>query len=275
MSEIVAAVRAELFRLRRGTGRIFLLLPATIAALRIGQQLAAERLRAAGSEVLEPITGFALLADGLRAAGGALTFALLVLGALGLVRDRETGMLAAMFTSRSRVAVVFGKALALIVFAVTSLALAFGVSFALANFARGMGSIELEGVVVVEASELWRDVGSAFFAALPPACCAAWFALAISALTSTSGAAVATVLVPVVCFDVLKSAFPDSARYVFATYAPLLSDGSTLSRLTDLARGYSNVSWADGELMLSCVVPGASACILLLITALVTRIRSA
>lgn len=275
MSEIRSTLRAELYRLRRGTARTLLALPAVVAALRIGQELLVERISAGKNEITEPMTGFALLADGLRAGGAALTFALLILGALSLVRDRESGMLASAFTLRSRLAIVLGKALSLVVFCAVSFVGAFLVSYLLANFTRGLGSIELEGVVVVDAAELWQDIHYGVLAALPPLCCAGFFALAVSAITSTSGTAVASVLVPFVCFDVLKSAFPDASRYVFASYAPLLGDGSTLSRLTDLARGYSNVDWADGELMLSCLVPLASAGILLVVTALATRLRPA
>lgn len=275
------AFRAEWYRLACGSAaRWLLVLPALGAVIRMCFSLAIDRVDETRAELDGAIpgaaaSGFALLADGLRTGGGILTFVALVLGASALVRDRENGMLATAMIARGRASLVLGKALALATFVLVSWLLVFGSAYLLAYSTRGLAGLEIEGVEVVGAAELWADVLDGALAVIPPLFVAAWFALVISSIADGSGFAMATSLVPFVTFDVLKSAAPDATRFVFATYAPLLSEGSTLSRLTGLARGYANVDWAPDELMLSAVVPSITGVFLILIAIAVTIRRPA
>ncbi len=276
------ALAAELYRLRGATSvRVLLGLPLVAALLRMVFEATlgdASALKAAaegaGAESI-PITGFALLADGLRIAGGVLTFCALVLGALSLVRDRENGMLATCFLVQRRGTLVLAKALAIAVSITFSYFVATLGALALAAFLRGLHGLEIEGVEVIASADLARDVLYGALAALPPMIAAGLFGVAVSAVCSGSGHAMAMTLVPFVTLDVLKSALPGASRYAFSSYAPLLTDGSTLSTLTGIARGYANVDWAPNELWLSCAVPTASGILLVALAVLSTRIRPA
>jgi hypothetical protein len=283
---LLAAIRAELYRGSRGRiPLLLLLLPALVAALRMTFALLAARVAGAkdalgsggadGELVAGTGTGgFPLFADGLRAGGGALTFAVLLLGALALVRDREHGTLAALCAVRTRGAIVLAKGFALAVYVVAAFTLLFGACFAIAASTLGLAGIEIEGIEVMSAAELWHDLVFACAASIPPWIAIAWLALALSACCSTSGAAVSIAIVPLVTFDVAKSAMPRIAEWVFASYAPLLADGSALHRLVDLARGYANVDWLDGELTRSSLLPCWQGALCLLLAVIVTRRRS-
>jgi hypothetical protein len=275
------ALRAEAYRLACGVGvRWLLLIPALGALIRMVFALGLDRVDAARAQLEggadgAAVTGFALLSDGLRAGGGILTFVALVLGAASLVRDRENGMLATGMIARGRASLVLGKALALAGFVIAAWALVFAASWGFAALTRGLAGLEIEGVEVVSGAELWADVVDGALAVIPPLVAAAWFALLVSAFADGSGFATAGALVPFVTYDVLKSALPDATRWVFATYSPLLSEGSTLSRLTGLARGYANVDWAPDELLLSAAVPAATGVVLILLAIAVTMRRPA
>jgi hypothetical protein len=276
----LAVIRAECYRYSRSVGvRWLVVLPALIAVLRMVGALVFER--ASGVDPSRSVddavetTGFALLADGLRTGGAVVTFVALVLGAMGLVRDRENGMLATGIIARGRVSLVVGRALALALVVLLAWGGVVATASGVASFTRGLVGLEIEGVEVVAAAELWDDVIAAILTSLPPLIAAAWFALAVSAFADGSGFAMAGSLVPFVSFDVLKSALPDAAPYVFSTYAPLLADGSTVARLTGLARGFANVDWAEHELLLSACVPAASGVVLILVAIAVTMRRPA
>ncbi|MFH0945403.1 MAG: ABC transporter permease subunit [Planctomycetota bacterium] len=279
-------LRAEMYRFRKTRATwVLLVLPALFGAARILGAHAADRLKraqeiAAGLDSpasLESIaeSGFGPLADGLRTGGAVLTLLLLILGAMQLVRERETGALGLAFLARSRGAVVVGKAFSLLLFTLCAFLLLFLVSAGIAAGLNGLGPVVDEGFEMASAAELWADTARGSLSCLPALFAAGLFGLFISALASTPATAVAGTLVPFLAFDVLGGLFEEFSRRVFVTYTPFLGGGSPLVRLTEIARAFSDAGWAEGELSRAVWVPGLEGLLLLLLAVLVTRLRPA
>lgn len=279
----VPPLRAELFRmLRVRSNWLLLLLPPLVGAARVlggrvGDDLARSRRAIEGADAagVAAVSGFGPLADGLRTGGAVLTLVVLISGALALVRERENAALGLAFLARSRLAVLLAKALALALFALLGFALLFAGSAGVAGALYGFGAVVEEGYEMASASELWIETAKGSLAVLPALVAAGWFALLVSALAATTGAAVSGALIPFVAFDVLRGLFGDGVRHVFATYVPFLSDGSTLATLTKIARAYSDAGWAPHELLRATCIPGAEGLLLLLAAAIALHARPA
>ena len=282
MAGVGNALRAELYRLARSRGTIWLLLlPAIAGAARIlGDRLAARiaaarRLASGDGAGVVDVSGFGVLADGVRAGAAMLTLLALLLGALALVRERDHGTLALSHLAVGRARFVIARGLGLAAFVVGAFVVLVGVSAGAAAVLVGLGDVVEEGFVMAEARQLWVDTAKGAGAAIPALVAAGWFGLAVSSISNTPGPAVFLATVPVFLFDVLKGLFPDVAARVFVGWLPLLSSDTPLSHLTDIARGYSDVTWQEGELLNAWRVPGAWAVALLAVAVLVTKRRSA
>lgn len=277
---LLGPLRAELFRVLRTRATLtLLLLPALAGALRILAAHVAARSQfsrdALAGAVAPAGNGFGPLADGLRTGATVLALVLLVAGALALVRERESGALGLAFLGVRRGTWVMAKALSLLSVMLGGFALLFATCAALAGALHGLGPIVDEGYEIASAAQLWGEVGRACLPSLSGLAATAWFGLAISACASSSGAAVACTLVPVVLVDVLKEMHHGLAQYLFVTYAPLLGDGSPLARLPDMARSYADAMWRDGELARAAWVPALWCGVLVLLAIWVTRRRPA
>lgn len=274
-------LRAELFRLLRVRGnQVLLLSPAAVAWVHLWVRASATRRDVAAAALAAgpdapPPSGFGPLADGLHTGGVALTVVLLVLGALSLARERESGALGAWFLARGRGAVVLAKAGALVLAGAAGFGVLFAACYAFARWRYGLGPIVEEGYELATRAELWAEIRRGTLPALPGILAAPLFGLFVSSLLSSTGAAVAATLVPFVAMDLLKELLGDGARYAFVTYAPLIGGGSPLAKLPDMARFYADQQWREGELFLATWVPSAW-CVAWVVAAMwVTRRRSA
>ena len=262
----LALLRADVYRLRctRG-GWAALLAPALVGGLRILGSSVSQRLdltrRAAQDSDFDPtlmpvVNGFGPLADGLRTGGFVLALVALLLGALLIVRERENGVLGLGLLAGSRFSLLVGKLLALCLVLVLSSGLLFCVCYLTTSTLFGLEDVVEEGYVMATARELLSDVVLAWLAALPAWLAAGSFGLLLSTVTATTGAAVGATVVPFLLADLLLGMLGEGARWVFITYVPSLGEESTLARLTEVARAYSDAGWRDGELMHAALVPG-------------------
>lgn len=275
--------RAELLRLLRTRSNwVLLLLPALVAGLRIIGAHAADRMErarriASGAEMLieEGQSGFGPLSDALRTGAAVLTLLLLLLGALQMVRERESGALGLSLLARSRGAVVLGKVCFLMMFTLVGFILLFAISAVVAAGLHGLGPVVDEGFEMASAAELWSETLRGCLASLPALLCAGLFGLFVSSIASSAGAAMAGTLVPFVVLDVLGGLFEGISSRLFVTYVPFLGNGSPLVHLTEIARAFSDAEWREGELLRAVSVPGFEGFVLILAAILVTRRRSA
>ncbi len=259
--------------------RIALILPAVACVLRIfwskGSAHWEEARRIAqGLKVAASAgNGFGPMADGLRTGGAVLSLVALVVGAMIWVRERESGVQMLVLLDRRRVLVVLSRAAALSVLVLLSMALMLGGAAASSAIAYDLKSLVEDGFEMATATELWTDTLKAALAAMPGLLGSACFGLLVSVLTSSSGAAVAGTLIPFVLFDLLQGLLGDSARFVFVRYVPFLGEHSTLARLTDVARAYSDAGWEENELLMATAVPALELLVVLLIACLWSRRR--
>jgi hypothetical protein len=261
---------------------ILLLFPAAVGALRIAgghvatQFQEAERV-AQGLQAAAAAdqNAFGPLADGLRTGGAALALLLLVLGALAVVRERESGGLAQWVIAAPRTMFVLARAFGLAVWLLAGIAVLFLFCLATAGLLHDLGPVVEDGHEMATAAELWADTGRALMATVPALLCAALFGLFVSTISSTAGAAVAATLVPFVLFDVLRGLLGGAADHVFVTYVPFLGEDAPLARLTDIARAYSDAFWEDGELRAATLVPAWEALVLIVLSVIVVRARPA
>lgn len=283
MTAWTAPLRAEICRtwFTRATWGL-VLAPAVVAALRIvggriGEKVEHAQKLAAGasSSAAEAVNGFGPLADGLRAGAAVLALLLLVQGATTFVRDRDSGVLGQWYVATPRTLVVLARVFGVASWLLPALVALLAVAAAVAHGIYGLNDIVEEGDVMATANELWVDVAKGVVGVIPGLLTCAVFGIAVSALASTAGGAVAGTLVPFILFDVLRALLPNGAKYVFVTYVPFLGDGSTLSRLTDIARAYSDAVWNVEEFERAWTIPGAQALVLMLLTILACRLRPA
>ncbi len=256
-------------------------LPALVATLRIVGSRVADRV-ASGQHAMQhgggaaraaaEASGFGPLADGLESGGAVLALLVMIVAALELVRDRESGQLSIALLAASRPGLVVAKLASVAAFLVVGFVLLFGVSAAVASFTYGLTAVVEDGAEMASAAELWRETWFGALAALPALLTAGSFGLFVSACASSSGAAVAGTLVPFVMVSLLGGLVPGLAGRVFVTYVPFIGDGSTLARLTDIARAYSDAEWLDLPSRALCW-PAAQALGFVLLAILVTRRR--
>lgn len=283
MSSWIAPLRAEIGRtwFARSTWGL-VLAPAVVATLRIvggwiGERVEhAQKLAAnASTGATDVVNGFGPLADGLRAGAAVLALLLLVQGATTFVRDRDSGVLGQWYVAAPRSLVVLARVFGVASWLLPALVILLLVAAAVAHGIHGLTDIVEEGDVMATANELWLDVAKGVAGVIPGLLTCAVFGIAVSSVANTAGGAVAGTLVPFILFDVLRALLPNGAKYVFVTYVPFLGEGSTLSRLTDIARAYSDAVWNVEEFERALTIPGAQALVLMLLTILACRLRPA
>jgi hypothetical protein len=282
MTSVFAPLRAEVARtwFARSTW-VLVWAPAVVAGLRIvggrvGEKVEqAQKLAAGADGATLAANGFGPLADGLRAGAAVLALLLLVHGATTFVRDRESGVLGQWYVAAPRSLVVVARVCGVASWLLPALLVLLGLAAAVAHGIYGLTDIVEEGDVMATAGEIWVDIAKGVAGVIPGLLTCAVFGIAVSSTANSAGGAVAGTLVPFVLFDVLRALMPNVAKYVFVTYVPFLGDGSTLSRLTDIARAYSDAVWNPEDFERAWSIPGASALVLVLLTILACRMRSA
>lgn len=275
-------IMAEMYRLFRVRATWYLLAsPALVAWIYLwfgaasSERDAAKAALSGGATPQVSESGFGPLADGLRSGGVVLTLVLLVLGALALARERESGALGTWFMGRSRGAVVVAKATALLAATGVGFGWLFVACYAFARWKYGLGPIVDEGYELATVDDLWAEIRRGTWPALPGIAAAPLFGLFVSSMVSSTGVAVAATLIPFVLGDVLKELMGDGGRYLFVTYAPFLGAGSPLAKLPDMARFYADQEWRAGELMRATWVPTAWGVALVVLAIWITRRRPA
>ncbi len=273
-------IAAELFR--RGRARstwVLVVLPALVGVARIVGGRVADRvatsrhaLDAGAAHAATEASGFGPLADGLVTGGAVLALLVMIVAALELVRDRESGQLSIAFLAAPRESVVLAKLVSVAAFLAVGFLLLFAASTGAAMATFGLSAVVEDGAEMASAAELWRETLFGAAAVLPALLTAGAFGLCVSAFASTTGAAVAGTLVPFVMIALLGGLVPDLAGRVFVSYVPFIGDGSTLARLTDIARAYSDAEWLDLPRR-ATLWPLAQAVAFVLVAILVTRRR--
>lgn len=269
---VLRLARAELGRLLRRRAALFVfLVPALVAALRVAMPVAL----GAGLSAARAENGFGPLADGLRIGGAALTFVLLLGGSLSVVRERESGHLGLSLLAASRGALFLAKTLVQLSVLAGAAALLLCAAVGSAATCHDLGPLVEDGFEMATTSELWSNVWHCLGAALPAWFAAAVFALTVSTLSSTTGAAVFAALLPVTLFGLASGLGGDAWTRVFLAHVPFVGDDSALSRLPDLSRGFSDVYFEPGELAAACSVSLWQALALMALGWLVMRVRPA
>ncbi len=271
MSGLLRSLRAESYRLLRTRSvwgcALFL---AAVSVLRVLLGSATRNLERAeavarGATVDEASgAGWALLVDGWRsglAAGGLL---LLLQAARTLAADRESGVLCLSITrASSRGAVVLARALlgvplVLGVFCVTGLA-----AWLAASASFDFGPLVENDYEIFSAEELADELALASLASLPALLTTWTFGLFLSAALR-SGTGAMTVAVSVfLSFDLFKEALGEAQYLVFAAFAPSFVDGSWMSEMSGVARGYSDAGYAAAIASQNWVVPWPQAALFL------------
>ncbi len=279
----LAILRAELFRLSRTRGgRIGLLVPAALGAgqvllVDLLDSMKAARAAAESGAVDVPLSpAFGLFADGLGGLGAmALVMIALLTGAFSVVRERDQGSFALLVLARSRGSVVVGKALGTCLYVIVAFMALLLASMGAAALRHDFTAIVEDGYEMASASEQWLEVARAVGAGLPAILCCACFGVLVSAVTAGVGAAAVGAVVPFTLLALFQSTLGGAAERLFITYAPFFSERAPLTRLSKVARAFSDTHWESGELLRATLVPSVEAVVCLALAWLVTRRRSA
>ena len=112
-------------------------------------------------------------------------------------------------------------------------------------------------------------------AAVPALLACAAFGIAASSLARTSGTAMALAVVPVLLFELFPGLLGPAQHWLFFSAIPLIGDDSSLIRLSDVARAYSDAGWEPHELVRSATISTLQAAALLGLACAVTSRRAA
>ncbi|MBL8839979.1 MAG: ABC transporter permease subunit [Planctomycetes bacterium] len=280
----LAILRAELFRLSRTrAGRIGLVVPALLGALQVvvadfmdAAKLARAAAESGASEALPPSPAFGLFADGLGGLGAmSLVMIALLTGAFSIVRERDQGSFALLVLARSRGSIVVGKALGTCLYLIVAFVALLLATMGTAAIRHDFTAIIEDGYEMASAGDQWLEVARAVGAGLPAILCCACFGVLVSAVTTGVGAAAVGAVVPFTLLALFQSTLGGAAERLFITYAPFFSERAPLTRLSKVARAFSDTHWEQGELARAALVPGVEAIACLALAWLITRRRSA
>lgn len=280
----LAILRAELFRLSRTrAGRIGLVVPALLGALQVlvadfmdAAKLARAAAESGASEALPPSPAFGLFADGLGGLGAmSLVMIALLTGAFSIVRERDQGSFALLVLARSRGSIVVGKALGTCLYLIVAFVALLLATMGTAAIRHDFTAIIEDGYEMASAGDQWLEVARAVGAGLPAILCCACFGVLVSAVTTGVGAAAVGAVVPFTLLALFQSTLGGAADRLFITYAPFFSERAPLTRLSKVARAFSDTHWEQGELLRAALVPGVEAIACLALAWLITRRRSA
>ncbi len=276
MSGTLRVFHAEFVRmLRSRSAWAALLVLAGLSALRV---LAAVSSAVTGQDGHSPVSSGAAwgpFVDGWRTGLTLGCLGLLVLAARSIAGDLEQGVLRVAVTrSVTRPALILGRLLlapaqVLLVIVGTGLA-----SWLVASIYGDFGPFVEDGYEMSSAAELRSELGRAVLAAVPPMIATYAFGLLVSSLARSATEAVVGSLGVFLAFDMFKEALGGAQYWVFASYAPTLADGSALSEMSGVARGYSDAGFSAAFLRMNHIIPWPEAFLLTLAACLVLSRRS-
>jgi ABC-type transport system involved in multi-copper enzyme maturation permease subunit len=271
MRGVPRVLRAELYRLLRSRAAwcaaLFL---ASISAARVFLTHASEVARearalggGAASGQLEGGTGWAPFVDGWRTGLTAGVLLLLLHAARTIAADRESGVLRIALTrSSSRAAVVVARALLAVPLILAVFTLTGVSAWATGALFFELGPLVEDGYEFLSVAELWQELAVAALAALPALLATYAFGLALSALLRSGASAMTVALALYLGFDLFKETLGEAQYLVFASFAPSFVDGSLLSEMSGLARGFSDAGFPDGILERNLLLPWPQALVL-------------
>jgi len=280
VSGVGLALHAESFRTGRTRAvRWSVVFLAAVAAARVFAAhvagAAGELTGAAATDGSVSGTAWGPFVDGWRTGLSAATLLLLLHATRTIAADRESGVLRVTWTrSTSRAASVVARALlslALVgvAFVVTGVA-AWAASAAFFDF----GPLVEDGYEFLTAAELRAEVAHAAWAVLPAFVATYAFGLLISALVRSATVATNAALSLFLAFDLFKESFGEAREWVFASFVPSFVDGSALSAMSGVARGYSDAGMSSQLLERSLVVPSVQALVFVLLACQAARLRA-
>jgi hypothetical protein len=230
------------------SARVCAALLVLVPALRVVAAVAGEKLerlerdaRGLSSVGLDEGTAWGPLVDGWRA-GLTLGVALvLVHAARALAGDRESGVLRIALTrSASRAGALLGRAMLGPLMAVL-VALLSGVGALAAAAAVGdLGDLVEDGFTITTAAELRGELVAALLVTTLGLAAVHAFGLFVATLVRGAVVALAAALATVLLWDVFKTSTGEARWWVFASHAPTFVDGSAMSEMSGVARGYSD-----------------------------------
>ena len=229
-----------------------------------------------GGEELPIAPAFGLFADGLGGLGAmSLVMIALLTGAFSIVRERDQGSFALLALARSRGSIVVGKALGTCLYLIVAFVALLLATMGAAALRHDFTAIVEDGYEMASAADQWLEVARAVGAGLPAILCCACFGVLVSAVTTGVGAAAVGAVVPFTLLALFQSTLGGAAERLFITYAPFFSERAPLTRLSKVARAFSDTHWEQGELLRAALVPGVEAIACLALAWLITRRRSA
>ena len=256
MKGLTYALRAEAFRLRKSRATWWsLLFLLALAAARVFVAHVAATLDGPPSGERSG-TGWGPLVDGWRTALSAASLLLLMHAARTIAADRESGVLRTSLTrASSRAATAFARALLAVPIVLVSFAAAGLGAFLAARAFFDFGPLVEDGYVLLTAEELRAELWSCALATLPALVAVYAFGLALSGCVRSPVLALSASLSLFLAFDLFKEAIGEAQFWVFASFAPSFVDGSALSEMSGVARGFSDAGYPDRLLELSFVMP--------------------
>jgi hypothetical protein len=279
----VAPMRAELYRLTRSvSGRVGLLVPAGLGVIEVFARdlladVGAARQAAQGvAPASAVVPAFGPLADGIGGLGAmALAMIALLTGAFSLARERDLGGFPLLALSRPRGAVVVGKTLGTCAYVLTAFAALFVASLLAAAVGHDFTGVVEDNYEMAGAGELWQETLRAVGAGLPALLCCCCFGVLVSSLCASVGAAAIGAVVPFTLLAWFQSAFGRFAGNVFVAYAPFfdVSPRAPLTRLSQVARAFSDAHWEQHELLRAALVPSIEGLAFVLLAWVVTSRR--
>ena len=274
--------RAEWFRLLRSRAThlagFFMVLIPTLHVVAARFVDSAERLEAArsGRELLglEEGRGWAPLVEAWRVGLALGALLLLIHGARSIAGDRDSGVLRLASTrtaSRGALAagrVMTGPPLVLLVVALSGLA-----SYVTTLVWFDFGPLMEDGYVILEVSELRRELARAILSAIPALWAVHAFGLLVSSISRGATLAVASSVALFLAFDLFKTSLGQNRFWLFATYSPSFIDNSAMQEMVGLAHGYSDAGVPESLMRMSYLLPAPQALLLASLAALVLTRR--
>jgi len=276
MTGTLRVFHAEFVRLLRSRSAwAVTLILAGLSALRVLAAVSTIVTTQGGESPVSSGAAWGPFVDGWRTGLTLGCLGLLVFAARSVAGDLEQGILRVAVTrSVTRSALILGRLLlapaqVLLVVASTGLA-----SWIVASNYGDFGPLVEDGYELFSAAELRGELGRAVLAAVPPMIATYALGLLVSTLARSATEAVAGALGVFLAFDMFKESLGEAQYWVFATYAPTLADGSAMSEMSGIARGFSDSGFADNLLRMNHILPWPEALALTLVACLVLSRRT-
>jgi len=275
---LATLVGVELRKTRAQKSQLLaLFLPAIAAFLTGGGMRLLEGLQRVRKGTASDANGYTCLAT---AAGLGLFLGLLFLSvsaALSISGEVASGTMKTLATRPfRREGIVSGKALALLLQVAVVVALVAGAAWLSGRVFYGYADItdrQFKTYVFHDRARMDAEALKAFALAILPMGATVLFALLLSTLAPGPGAAVGLALGALFVFELVKGLARSAQQWLFAAYAPAVSDASYFHELKGFAQGLSDAGWSDRVLVLSLAVPAASLVLFWFAAALAFRRR--